>query len=495
MGAADRRPHPRPRLLARGPALPLPRLAACANGATYFYRLEDVDRSGRVDLARARLRDAARRRRVARRGRRGAAPAAAAARPRPAEGWTTHGDPTDVSLRVVERSATSVTFELRTGGFYSLAQDDGSQRLFVPGFFDLAEPGFPTLPTRRTWTNAVPGLGARVASVTARGPRCAFDGLVPPRAGAPQAVSMRDGTYQASFRPVAAAALSRGLYPRAQARVLQTAFQGDVKKAYVELAPLRFDASRGRLVLARRLLVTVALRRCRPRRDRARRLRRAQRSASAVSPDPTSGSSPASSPAREGLHAVAWEDLLAATTSGSPDLASSALMLPTSALRLSRKGEAVPFHVEPRSDRFVPGSTLFFLSEGSRRRPQQRRRLRARRRTGRPAHGPRRLRRAAAPARRPREPLASLHAPRSFEKNATFLPALLEAKDFWLWDWGIALGKTKSYPFSLASVVAPAPPHGSPSTSRAAATPTSTPTTTSASPSTAPPSPRPPSTA
>ena len=88
-----------------------------------------------------------------------------------------------------------MTFELRTGGFYSLAQEDGSQRLFVPGFFDLAEPGFPTLPTRRTWTDAVVGLGARVASVTAED-LLSVDGLVPARAGAPQAVSMRDGTYR-----------------------------------------------------------------------------------------------------------------------------------------------------------------------------------------------------------------------------------------------------------------------------------------------------------
>jgi PAS domain S-box-containing protein len=62
---------------------------------------------------------------------------------------------------------------------------------------------------------------------------------------------------------------------------------------------------------------------------------------------------------------VAVEALLAATSSGSPDLASSALMLDTASLRLSRLGEAVPFHVEPRSDRFVPGSTLFFLAEGT----------------------------------------------------------------------------------------------------------------------------------
>jgi hypothetical protein len=155
----------------------------------------------------------------------------------------------------------------------------------------------------------------------------------------------------------------------------------------------------------------------------------------------------------KGLHAVSWEDLLAATSSGAPDLASSSLMLDTASMRLWRKGTVVPFHVEPRPDRFGPGSTLFFLSEGSA-----------------DAHdndavfelavAPDGLRMAIGASTRGRstappalEPLASLHSPRSFEKNVAFLPAILEAKDFWLWDYGIGLGKTKSYPFSLASVV------------------------------------------
>ncbi len=245
-----------------------------------------------------------------------------------------------------------MTFELRTGGFYSYAQEDGSARLFVPGFFDLADPGYPSLPTRRTWTNAVVGLGARVASVTAED-LLAFDGLVPPRAGAPQAVALRDGSLRTAFRPVAAAPLSRGLYPRAQARVLETAFQGDTKKAHVELLPLRLDASRGRLVLARRMLVTVVFDGVvtgetslggstgrslhlgrQPRPDERLLARFVSRS--------------------RGLHAVAWEDLLAATTSGSPDIASSALMLPTSAMRLSRKGTSSPSTSSPGPSASAP---------------------------------------------------------------------------------------------------------------------------------------------
>ena len=426
--------------------------AGLRNGATYFYRLEDVDRSGRATSH----------------GPVSATPLAGAGQPGeggetpgggdgdgstetpPTPGWTAHGDPTDVSLRVVERTGSSVTFELRTGGFYSLAQEDGSQRLFVPGFFDLAEPGYPTLPTRRTWTDAVVGLGARVASVTAE-ELLPFEDLLPATAGAPQAVSMRDGTYQKAFRPVKAAALSRGLYPRAQARVLQTAFQGEVKKAYLELAPLRLDVSRGRLVLARRMLVTVLF-------DGVVSGETGLGGSIGRRPGPARNAGPERLIARfvsraRGLNAVSWEDLLAATTSGAPDLASSNLMLPTSAMRLSRKGTVVPFHVEPRHDRFcsrihpllplrghaaTPTPTTPSSSSPS---PPTEQRM---------ALGSSSRGRSAAPST---QPLASLHAPRSFEKNAVFLPALLEAKDFWLWDYGIALGTTKSYPFSLASVV------------------------------------------
>ena len=262
---------------------------------------------------------------------------------------------------------------------------------------------------------------------------------------------MRDGTYRAAFRPVKATALSRGLYPRAQARVLQTAFQGDTKKAYVEFSPLRLDASRGRLVLARRLLVTVVfdgvvpgetgigstgrsvrLRR-RPSREPERLLARfATRS--------------------KGLHSVSWEDLLAATSTlsgGSPDLASSALMLDTSTMRLSRLGVPVPFHVEPRSDRFVPGSTLFFLSEGADA-------AYAKDAVYELAVAPGGVRMAVGASSRgrsalPTEPLTSLVSSRRFEKNADYLPGLLEARDPWIWS-GFLGGSGVDYPFTLASL-------------------------------------------
>jgi hypothetical protein len=422
--------------------------APLRNGTTYYYRLEDIDRSGKV----------------AAHGPVSATPLDGAGAPgeeTPGEtpgvgetapsGWTEHGDPRDVSLRIVSRGRTSVTFELRTGGFYSLAQEDGSHRLFVPGFFDLAEPGHPTLPTRRTWTDAVPGLGARVQSVSAE-ELLSFDGLVPPRAGAPQAAAMADGTYQKAFRPVAARPLSRGLFPREQARVLQTAFQGDTKKAYVEFLPLRLDAARGRIVLARRMLVTVLFDGVVP--GETGLGGSSGRSLTLKRQPPGDGRLIARFATRQkGLHAVAWEDLLAATSSPGGDLASSALMLDTASMRLSRLGVPVPFHVEPRPDRFVPGSTLFFLAEDV-----------SSAYTGEAvfelAVAPGGLRMAVGPSSRGRStlppataPLASLLAPRSFETNAVFLPALLDAEDFWLWDWGIALGRSVSYPFSLSSVV------------------------------------------
>jgi hypothetical protein len=421
------------------------------NGVAYFYRLEDLDRSGRTTSH----------------GPVSAIPLAGTVPPgegggespgegggsgeTPSAGWTEHGNPSDVSLRVLSRSATSVTFELRTGGFYSLLQEDGSHRLFVPGFFDLAEPGFPTLPARRTWTEAVVGLGARIQSVSAED-LLSFDGLVPPRAGAPQAVSLRDGTFQATFRPVAPAVLSRGLYPRLQARVLQTAFQGDTKKAYIEFVPLRLDTSRGRLVLARRMIVTVLF--------------------DGVVPGETGIGSTGRSlrhrrqpPADErllarlvvrssGLHALAWEDLLAATSSAGFDIASSNLMLATSAMRLSRLGEPVAFHVEPRSDRFVPGSTLFFLADNSSSYTKDAVYELAVATGGlRMAVGSSSRGRSSAPDV-PLVPLSSLLATSSVEQNLEYLPALLDAPDQWLWG-GFPVGAPgRDYTFSLDS---PAP--------------------------------------
>ena len=137
-----------------------------ANGTTYFYRLEDVDRHGNVTSH----------------GPVSARPVAGLPEPGEGEGPTepspspretpqpaperkAHGDPTQQSLRVLERTASGVTLELVTGGFYSEEQEDGTSKLIVPGFFDHAEPGFPTVPTRRLWTDAVVGRGVELVSV------------------------------------------------------------------------------------------------------------------------------------------------------------------------------------------------------------------------------------------------------------------------------------------------------------------------------------------
>ena len=169
-------------------------------------------------------------------------------------------------------------------------------------------------------------------------------------------------------------------------------------------------------------------------------------------------------------------------------------MLDTASMRLSRLGDAVPFHVEPRSDRFVPGSTLFFLADGSDAAYTNDAVYELAVAPGglRMAVGASSRGRSALPAAPPLSRLLASHAPS--RQNVDYLPALLDAQDLWLWTRLPRRPAGIDYPFSLA---APRPrdrPAPRP-TSRAAATPPPTPTTTSASPSTAPPSPRPTSTA
>ena len=333
------------------------------NGTTYFYRLEDMEYSGQTTSH----------------GPVSATPHAAGQPrspgpgeppvpgpgpsptpgpepgPSPApgmDGWTAHGDPTDVSLREVSRSRTSVTFELRTGGFYSLTASDGTTRLAVPGFVDLAEPGMPMLPLKRLWTPAVTGHGARVVSAQATD-TLAFDGFRLPTAGEPALVEAADGTKRASFRAVPARDLGPGSWPHASARVLQTAFQGESKKAYVEIAPLTLDAASGRLTLARTLLVqvlfdgTVA--------GETGSGSRGRHAAEDLTQIPDGQVLARFGTQARGVHAVSFEDALGVSFD----------VVPTSRLFLSRKGVDTSFLVAPRASTFGPGSVLYFFSEGA----------------------------------------------------------------------------------------------------------------------------------
>ena len=119
-------------------------------------------------------------------------------------------------------------------------------------------PGEPDLPVRRAWVDAIAGRGVHVGSVRVRQVE-SFDSLRPMDAGVPEAQFFSDGTVRAGRR----AAKQRfhkgeGLFPEAPAALLDTAFQGELKKALVELAPLRWDAGSGQLLLARRLEVSVS---------------------------------------------------------------------------------------------------------------------------------------------------------------------------------------------------------------------------------------------
>ncbi len=67
----------------------------------------------------------------------------------------------------------------------------------------------------------------------------------------------RSGRHGAAGPARSRPGLSRGVFPRVQARLAGEGFQGEDKTLALELMPLRYDASRGALVLSRRLTVRV----------------------------------------------------------------------------------------------------------------------------------------------------------------------------------------------------------------------------------------------
>jgi hypothetical protein len=418
-----------------------------ANGRTYFYRLEDVDRHGGITSHGPVWATPQAGPPAPGEGEGSGGPAEPARSPAPKP--VPHGDPTQQSLRVLERSASGVTLELRTGGFYSVAQTDGTSKLLVPGFFDHAEPGLPTVPTRRLWADAVVGRGVRLVSVEPSD-LVSFPGLDVSLAGRPVAVAASDGTYRASSIPVrpgarsardaavtrsgqpgtSAAADLSGLFPVSQALVHRTAFQGERKKAYVELLPLRVDEARGDVTLARRLVVRLAFT-GRVEGERGRGTVGRDR------PAILAGDAPGTVLARlathsRGVHTVAFEEI--------PGLSSP---VAASDLRLSRLGVPVAFHLEPRSGPFGPGSVLYFLAEGTDS-------AYANEAVYELATGPGGIQMPGLVlTRRVLPSLALLRHERSFETNAVYLPALLEARDLWVWDYGLAGGRGASYPFTL----------------------------------------------
>ena len=224
------------------------------NGQTYHYELEDVETTGGTK----------------RHGPISATPAAGA------EGGSggggsgesedgesesdspariTYGRPEATRFRVLERGASHALLELRTPGFYAVPEEDGTVRLEIPGFDSRSVPGAPAVPVLRTFVEAVAGRGVRLSSVVAS-EEVRIGGLRLATAEAPEVMVTDEGIVRAG-RARRPASLRSGFFPRSGAQLLGVSFQGETKKARVELSPLRYDSRTGTTMLAGRLLVRL----------------------------------------------------------------------------------------------------------------------------------------------------------------------------------------------------------------------------------------------
>src|SRR3990172_2041212 len=395
------------------------------NGTTYYYELEDLESTG--------VRE--------RHGPVSAVPMAGASFARPEEEagssgssstpGITYGEPEATALRVLKRSPHQVVLELRTEGFYAEPQPDGSVSLSVPGFLGDWEPGAPAVPVKRTWIEAVAGRQVRIASVKATDVE-AFS-LRPSSAELLEPVMLPEGTVSLVSRAQepGKAFRGKGLYPEEPARVLSVGFQGDIKKAFLELAPLRWDRSTGQLLLARRLLVTVEFQGRVPEelslggsRGRRHRKKNSLRSGANVVAHLVTHES--------GLYAVPYQSVFGSRRKG----------VKSSNLRLSYQGQPAAFEVEPDRKRFGPGSVLYFASGGQAANPYGRAAVYELSRGG----GGEMMEVASAfpsgwAVSHYRKTLA-------LEENHLFQGRLSSAPDPWLWDFLLA-PVTKSYPFEV----------------------------------------------
>ncbi len=387
------------------------------NGRTYFYELEDVETTGRTE----------------RHGPVSATPVSA-----PTAGGsgsdsgapgTAYGAPSSVHLREVERSARHVVLELLTGGFVATPAEDGQVRLTIPGFESVSRPGEPELPMRRALVEAVAGRKVRLASVLSSD-ELRFAGLRPSVQSAPGIEVQEDGLVLPSEEKRREGRAFKGVFPTESALLLGASFQGETKKAEVHLFPLRWDGRR--LLLSRRLLVRLEFSGTEPG-EASRggsRGRRAVKRGSHV----RSGVVAQLVVKERGLYRVGYEELFP-TPAGRRSRGISA-----TSLRLSRQGESVAFHVEP-SGTFGPGSSLYFLSEGSSLNPY--------------ADAVYELETSGRGIQMEVETLSSLStvvlehfALVEREENKYYQAGLLDAPDLWLWDIVISPG-TKSFSFTV----------------------------------------------
>ena len=355
-----------------------------------------------------------------------------------------HGDPAAASFRVLSRTPRSVLVELDTEGFLTARDATGRVRALIPGFDSLSDPLAPALPLKRARLDGVVGRQARIGSIQARENRF-FTGLVAAAVGYPQAVVAPDGTVQPGRRE-AELLLSRGVFPRVQACLVGEGFQGEDKTLALELMPLRYDASRGALVLSRRLTVRVDFAGAEPSEIGRGRLGR-----HIPRPRPDSNAYAFLGTSQKGLHSVAFETLFPGR-SRPLDLASLRLTRgasvgsPLSAGSGSSTGQErvlVPFFVLPQASTFGPGSRLFFHVDTTASS------------TSFSAETVYALERGAGGVQMalgdalPDGPAGvSSRGFASFETNRIYAPDVLDIEDLWQWE-SLGSGVSKTKPFAL----------------------------------------------
>jgi streptogramin lyase len=397
------------------------------NGATYYYELEDIESRGRTE----------------RHGPVSATPVAGGATGAPVEpadeerssSFITYGRPEANRLRVVTRSRDRVVLELITTGFMATPERDGTVRLEIPDYQEIDDAG---LPVKRAWVEALAGRHVDVESV--REHDIVTIGWQPAELGGHEIVAYGDGVVDLRRR-------ARGHPKRASskeaARVVSVAFQGAVKKALVELAPLSWDPSRERIRLAKKLVVTLSF--ARP--DAAELVgadgRRGRRSRGKDKEVTGGGVVARFATTAPGLYAVGYDELFGRRYRRGID---------PSRLKLSRLGETVAYHLEPATSRFAPGSTLYFVSAGADANPY-----------GKEAvfeleygvsGGLRMAVREASPSG---AATGSYLRRDGHEENRLYQAALMEAEDRWMWDVLFAPAR-KGYAFSLDALAAAAEP-------------------------------------
>ena len=198
------------------------------------------------------------------------------------------------------------------------------------------------------------------------------------------------------------------------------------------LFPLRWDGTG--LVLSRRLLVRLEFTEVEAQetsRGGSRGRRRVERPSHAPS-----GVVAQITVKERGLHRVDYEDVFPPTSSRRPR------GFPASSLRLSRQGRDVAFHMEPAGLPFGPGSSLYFLSEGSSLNPYADAVYELETNASGLAMGEETL--APSTSRPVFEYLKTVRK----EENHYYQAGLLEAPDQWQWDLVVSPG-SKSFTFRV----------------------------------------------